>query len=138
MNAAANLRIPYWDWAADLAVPQATVPRTVKVKVPNGDGLRENEMENPLATYRYPSAALEGRFGIFDEVRGRTQIIRCPAPGRYPESANNALRSRAYPEWVVSTSQCCPCKRNRRICRLTHKVVRRLHDPKHFQWLRHG
>ncbi|OAQ82229.1 tyrosinase [Purpureocillium lilacinum] len=100
LNAAANLRIPYWDWAADLAVPQATVPRTVKVKVPNGDGLRENEMENPLATYRYPSAALEGRFGIFDEVRGRTQIIRCPAPGRYPESANNALRSRAYPEWV--------------------------------------
>ncbi|UNI18237.1 Tyrosinase [Purpureocillium takamizusanense] len=100
VNAAANLRIPYWDWAADLAVPQATVPRVVKVVIPDGDGVREADMENPLATYRYPAAALQGRFGVFDDVRGRTRILRCPAPARYPESANNALRSRTYKEWV--------------------------------------
>ncbi|KAJ6437792.1 dihydroxy-acid dehydratase [Purpureocillium lavendulum] len=82
--AAATLRLPYWDWAADQTVPSAIVPRSVTVRVPSGNGLRQSTIENPLATYRYPSAALVGRFGVFDE-QGRNQI---------------ALRMRPYRQWV--------------------------------------
>lgn len=74
----------------------------VKVKVPNGSGLKELNMKNPLYTYDFPKAALDGKYGEWDDER-RSRMFRCPAPDRFPQSANSLLDSRPYKQWVVSS-----------------------------------
>lgn len=92
VEAAKSLRAPYWDWAADSAVPPASVPSTLNINVAGGDGVQRSAVSNPLQTYRMPSEALRGQYGRFDN---RPQIYRCPAPYyNYPNSANANLRSR--------------------------------------------
>ncbi|KND89565.1 Tyrosinase [Tolypocladium ophioglossoides CBS 100239] len=98
-QAANNLRAPYWDWAADSTVPPATVPTTVEVNFPNGQGLQRRSTPNPLYTYKIPPAVLNGEFGTFDSEK-RPETIRCPAPGTYPATANSNLASRPYKQWI--------------------------------------
>ncbi|KAH0601703.1 hypothetical protein MHUMG1_00582 [Metarhizium humberi] len=87
--AANNLRSPYWDWSSDSNVPPCTVPERVFVNVPNGQNLGRIEIKNPLSTYNYPREALDGQFGDFTRSR---QMVRCPAPERYPDTANQGLQ----------------------------------------------
>ncbi|KAM4063063.1 tyrosinase [Hirsutella rhossiliensis] len=98
-RAADQLRVPFWDWASDQSVPQATVPGRVRVNTPSGQALRSTEIENPLATYRFPRNVLNGQFGEWDSQR-RPQIYHCVAPYSYPTSANSNLRSRPYKQWT--------------------------------------
>ncbi|KAH7124704.1 tyrosinase [Dactylonectria macrodidyma] len=100
VQAAQTLRSPFWDWARSSAVPQATVPRTYNVQVPNGSGLRTQSVSNPLAGYSFPQAALNGQFGTFDEPENRPRIYRCLSPQSYPSSANGLISSRSYRQWV--------------------------------------
>lgn len=99
-QAADQLRVPFWDWASDQTVPAATVAARVTVNTPSGQALRSTEIENPLATYRFPRNVLNGQFGTWDSQR-RPQIYHCPAPYSYPNSANSNLRSRPYKQWTV-------------------------------------
>ncbi|PNY24311.1 Tyrosinase [Tolypocladium capitatum] len=97
--AAESLRAPFWDWAADSTVPAATVPATVQVNFPNGQGLEGRSIPNPLYTYTIPPAVLTGEFGPFD-AQMRSQTVRCPSPQTYPASANGNLASRPYKQWM--------------------------------------
>ena len=83
-------------------MPPATVPKTFKVNVPDGNNLRVIDLQNPLATYRLPQGALSGNFGIFDEDFHRQQIERCVSPQRWPGDANEALASLNLRKWTVS------------------------------------
>ncbi|KAH7136840.1 tyrosinase [Dactylonectria estremocensis] len=98
LSAARNLRAPYWDWAAQDSVPTATVPSRLTINIPNGKGgTKKFTVDNPLATYKYPSSAVNGAFGSFDN---RPQTYRCRSPQSYPASANSAMRGRPYKSWV--------------------------------------
>lgn len=101
MQAAEQLRAPFWDWAANTAVPSATVPTTLQVNFPNGQNLQKRAISNPLYTYKIPQEVLNGQYGPFDPA-GRTQVLRCPSPQSYPGTANSALAGRPYKQWVVS------------------------------------
>uniref|UniRef100_A0A8H7NEV0 tyrosinase n=1 Tax=Bionectria ochroleuca TaxID=29856 RepID=A0A8H7NEV0_BIOOC len=99
MQAAENLRSPYWDWGLGLGVPQATVPETIRIRIPKGDILEETEVPNPLVTFRFPPEVVEGQYSDFDPAN-RTQIYRCPSPEKYPDSANKDLSRRPYQSWI--------------------------------------
>lgn len=100
--AAKSLRAPYWDWAADNAVPPASVPDTLTINVAGGDDVQSSTISNPLQTYNLPRAALNGRYGTFDRY-DRPQTIRCPGPyDSYPYSANYNLRNRNLKGNLVS------------------------------------
>ena len=101
IRAAEELRSPYWDWAISTDVPSATVPTKLTVNMPDGEHLREEEIDNPLQTFKFPEAALQGNYGNFDS-ENRTQIYRCPSPESYPESANEKVAARPYKRWIVS------------------------------------
>lgn len=102
ISAADELRSPFWDWGVETEVPPATVPKTLRVKIPKGELLEEVEIDNPLATFRFPKeASLAGEYGPFDS-NNRTQTYRCPSPESYPDSANRKLASRPYKSWIVS------------------------------------
>ncbi|KAH6690699.1 tyrosinase [Plectosphaerella plurivora] len=89
VNAAARLRAPFWDWAADSRVPPATVPPAVLIN--RADGIRIT-VTNPLAGYRYPQSALRGEFGPFNGVNATK---RCIERGQtYPATANRDLTAR--------------------------------------------
>lgn len=98
VEAARTLRAPYWDWATS-GIPKSVIPSMVDVMVPNGSGLKKISMKNPLQTYEFPKTALSGSFGEWDDER-RSKIFRCPAPDRYPQSANSLLGARPYKQWV--------------------------------------
>ncbi|CAM1501418.1 Fc.00g105800.m01.CDS01 [Cosmosporella sp. VM-42] len=100
INAAKTLRAPYWDWAASPTVPAATVPKTVRITIPDGDKLKKIDIDNPLATYKFPKAALDGKFGTFDQPRNRPQITRCNSPKSYPSSANQLIAQQPFKQWV--------------------------------------
>ncbi|PHH74988.1 hypothetical protein CDD80_2711 [Ophiocordyceps camponoti-rufipedis] len=93
VQAADNLRVPYWDWASRQEVPAATVPARVRVTGPSGS----KDMENPLSSFKYPRAAMTGQYGAWDN---RPRIFHCPTPYRYPDSANSNLQSRPYKQWM--------------------------------------
>ncbi|KAL3953431.1 hypothetical protein ACCO45_013374 [Purpureocillium lilacinum] len=99
MQAAEELRAPFWDWAADATVPAVTVPPKMKVKVPNGQGVGEREVDNPLFTFKIPQSVVDGEYGSFDSDN-RNTTMRCPAPQSYPNSANDLLSQRPYKDWV--------------------------------------
>lgn len=101
VQAAETLRSPYWDWAVNSDVPSATVPSKVRVNVPDGQHLKETEIDNPLLTFQFPEEAFQGEYGDFDS-ENRTKIYRCQSPQRYPESANAATAARPYKQYVVS------------------------------------
>ncbi|KAG6008734.1 hypothetical protein E4U21_003929 [Claviceps maximensis] len=88
MDAANNLRAPYWDWSQNSDVPPCSVPAQMTVNVPDGQNLRQITINNPLQTYNYPQKARNGQFGRFPQY---STTSRCPAPDRYPDSANQLL-----------------------------------------------
>ena len=98
--AAASLRSPFWDWGYANAVPQATVPTTVKINVPSGTEIKQVTVKNPLSGYSYPQAAINGKYGGFDSSSGTRH---CPG-GTYPGSANYNLDQTDYGGWLVSIS----------------------------------
>ncbi|KAI9159091.1 Tyrosinase [Paramyrothecium foliicola] len=97
VKAAQSLRSPYWDWASNSAVPPATTPAKLTVKVPNGNDLKSIQVDNPLRYYRFPSSAINGQFGSFNKD---PQINKCRSPQSYPNSANQAMSRRPYKQWV--------------------------------------
>jgi len=109
MQAAEELRAPFWDWAADATVPAVTVPPKMKVKFPNGQGVGEREVDNPLFTFKIPQSVVDGEYGSFDSDN-RNTTMRCPAPQSYPNSANDLLSQRPYKDWVVSSDLCSVCR----------------------------
>ncbi|KAF4987692.1 hypothetical protein FGRMN_10218 [Fusarium graminum] len=98
VDAANKLRSPFWDWAID-DIPSIITQEMVNVKVPNGSGLKTINMKNPLYTYNFPKEALNGKYGQWDD-EGRTRIYHCPAPDKFPGTANNNLHQRPYKQWV--------------------------------------
>lgn len=76
---------------------------TLKVNVPNGQGLDARDMENPLRSFSYPKKVLDGEYGDFSPEGGNS-TYRCPSPQSYPESANQLLGQRSYRQWIVSSS----------------------------------
>lgn len=100
-EAAETLRAPFWDWAADNTVPPDTVPATIIVNVPDGQSLKSETIDNPLYTYKFPQAVLNGEFGYFDN-QYRSQVYHCSAPNSYPASANRRMANGNYRHWTVS------------------------------------
>ncbi|KJZ74666.1 hypothetical protein HIM_06016 [Hirsutella minnesotensis 3608] len=98
-QAADTLRVPFWDWASDQAVPRATVPGRISVNMPSGQGVRATEIENPLSTFRFPRQALQGDYGAWDS-QNRPRIQHCAGNFQYPDSADSNLRSRPYKQWT--------------------------------------
>ena len=47
--AAANLRMPYWDWALNSTLPDIVSQPSIKVKTPNGSQI----ISNPLFNYTF-------------------------------------------------------------------------------------
>ncbi|KAM0740987.1 hypothetical protein ACQRIT_003844 [Beauveria bassiana] len=96
IEAADTLRSPFWDWATDRAVPQATVPQTLTINVSEDGRLEARIVENPLYTFKFPQVVLEGHLGEFDHEK-RTQVYRCNQLFMsYPETANANIRSKNY------------------------------------------
>lgn len=98
-TAARNLRIPFWDWASEPYVPEATIYETIRINVPDGQSIRLTEVSNPLFTYNFPPEVIDGQYGDFDDER-RPNMQRCPSPGSYPDSANDNVMDRPYRSWV--------------------------------------
>lgn len=62
------------------------------INVANGGSVKQQSVRNPLGDYTYPSEAVQGQYGQFDNSRGTS---RCSRNGEsYPASANANLRSR--------------------------------------------
>lgn len=99
-KAANSLRAPYWDWAADSRVPPASVAAQITVNIPDGQGIKQSNIDNPLYTYKFTQATLNGRYGGFDS--SKPQTYRCTSPNNYPGSANARLQGRSYRQNVVS------------------------------------
>ncbi|KAJ6788102.1 hypothetical protein PWT90_05055 [Aphanocladium album] len=96
IEAADTLRTPFWDWGADAAVPQSTVPQTLRINVTENGKVEAKDVENPLHTFKFSQNILNGEFGEFDK-EGRAQIYRCNQPNMsYPETANELIRRRSY------------------------------------------
>ncbi|KAI0441851.1 hypothetical protein F4803DRAFT_562735 [Xylaria telfairii] len=53
-EAAQKLRLPYWDWASDPALPPSTTRENITVNGPNG----EINLHNPLYSYRWQTYPL--------------------------------------------------------------------------------
>lgn len=70
------------------------------IRIPDGENLKDVEVDNPLWTFHFPAAAINGTFGSFDP-EGRNQTYRCPAPQTYPGTANSNMANRPYKEWTV-------------------------------------
>ncbi|KAJ6437673.1 tyrosinase [Purpureocillium lavendulum] len=81
MQAAEDLRAPFWDWAADAKVPSVSVPQKVSVNFPRGQSVEKKEIDNPLYTFKIPQSVVD-------------------APQSYPDSANELLSQRPYKDWV--------------------------------------
>ncbi|KAJ4158670.1 uncharacterized protein LMH87_009186 [Akanthomyces muscarius] len=99
IEAADTLRSPYWDWAADVAVPEATVPQALNINVAVNGKLEAKDVENPLHTFKFPQAALEGEFGEFGEFNHeqKKQMYRCNGPDEsYPGTPNEKLKTQNY------------------------------------------
>ncbi|GAB0146579.1 hypothetical protein EsHS_00006973 [Epichloe bromicola] len=88
MEAAEQLRSPYWDWSANSTVPPCTIPMEAVVNVPDGSNLTKMTIDNPLHEFRYPEEARDYQFGEFPNL---LTTKRCPRPWAYPESANRRL-----------------------------------------------
>lgn len=99
LAAAKTLRSPYWDWSADSNVPPCTVPTSLTITVPASGGVKKMSIANPLQSYQFPQAAINGRFGQFPRA---PRTVRCPAPQSYPQSANQALNTRGLKQNTVS------------------------------------
>lgn len=99
-KAAEDLRAPYWDWALEPQVLQATVSNTIQINVATATGIQKAGIANPLYTYNFPQPARQGRYGAFDQKNDRT--YRCTSPKSYPSSANQNLASRNYKGALVS------------------------------------
>ncbi|EGR51436.1 uncharacterized protein TRIREDRAFT_45445 [Trichoderma reesei QM6a] len=98
--AAASLRAPYWDWAADSSVPAVTVPQTLKINVPSGSSTKTVDYTNPLKTYYFPRMSLTGSYGEFTGG-GNDHTVRCAASKQsYPATANSNLAARPYKSWI--------------------------------------
>lgn len=99
VTAAARLRVPFWDWAADSRVPPSTVPQTVRVNRADGNRTRRVDVRNPLVGYTYPAAATSQRFGRFNGVNSTK---RCVESGEsYPATPNRDLTARDLRTHVV-------------------------------------
>lgn len=96
-QAADNLRVPYWDWAAESRVPDAVLPETMKIKAARNGVVEDVDVPNPFNTYNFPKAATTGQWGSFSRD---DKIRHCPAPKKYPESANDELQKANYARWV--------------------------------------
>jgi tyrosinase len=102
-TAAKTLRVPFWDWAADSDVPPCTVPYQLTINVPSGSSTRQANVPNPLAGYKFPQAAVQGRYGSFP---GDSQVTRCSGWGEsYPQSGNYRLSQRNLRQNTVSLSK---------------------------------
>ncbi|TQV97437.1 tyrosinase 2 [Cordyceps javanica] len=100
IEAADTLRAPFWDWAGDEAVPESTVPQTVSITVPENGQLVGKYVENPLHTFKFSQAVLDGQFGSFDDERN-TEMYRCRKQNEsYPETANSFIKDRNYKSMV--------------------------------------
>lgn len=78
-------------------MPAATVPTTLLIKIPNGNGgVKDYRVDNPLRIYKFPQAAINQQFGSFSRD---PEVIKC-RDGSYPASANQALGRRAYKTWI--------------------------------------
>lgn len=99
LAAAKTLRSPYWDWSADSNVPPCTVPTSLTITVPASGGVKKMSVANPLQSYQFPQAAINGRFGQFPRA---PKTVRCPSPKSYPQSANQALNTRGLKQNTVS------------------------------------
>ncbi|KAK2748332.1 hypothetical protein FQN57_000990 [Myotisia sp. PD_48] len=80
-DAAKEMRIPYWDWAADVQMPRSLTSPKINVNTPSG--LRE--IDNPLFTYKVDPNAQPGFPN--DQLAGFENTVRCP--GEDGESQND-------------------------------------------------
>ena len=101
--AAANqLRAPFWDWSGNSNVPQITTQSSITITVPNGSGTKKVNVSNPLYQFKFPSQALQQKYGSFP-TNPVTQM--CPSPKSYPGTANSNMAARPYKRWTVSFPQ---------------------------------
>ena len=93
IDAAANLRIPYWDWALDARMPAVINIPEVTVNAPNGS----LTIKNPLYTYRFHPKPKDPDFPGDDPIAQYPSTVRCPdAQGRsQPGKANKQLHANA-------------------------------------------
>ncbi|PHH78246.1 hypothetical protein CDD82_3158 [Ophiocordyceps australis] len=97
LQAAETLRYPYWDWADNSDLPEATASRNLTVNTPEG----QQSIANPLSGFNFPEKALNGGFGAFDAspAGSRTQVMRC-ASGSFPETANSQMKNEDWKQLV--------------------------------------
>lgn len=102
LQAADNLRLPYWDWASEPAVPEALLPSTVKITMPaspNGT-LHETEVPNPLSNYRFPKGVQKGDFGEWSRY---DTMERCTSfPYSFPATPNQDMPQHRYKQSVFN------------------------------------
>ncbi|OAQ96183.1 hypothetical protein LLEC1_06315 [Akanthomyces lecanii] len=99
IEAADTLRSPFWDWASDEAVPPSTALQTLNINVTENGELKEKAVENPLHSFKFPQAALDGEFGEFGEYKGEkyAKTYRCNGVNEsYPETANSEIQRHNY------------------------------------------
>ncbi|CAK7223664.1 hypothetical protein SBRCBS47491_005284 [Sporothrix bragantina] len=83
-EAADTWRHPYWDWAADKALPDAVVQPTVTIRLPP-DGHIAANITNPLYRYRFHPFPLNDTLFPPDDTEDNhlatfPETLRCPDP----------------------------------------------------------
>jgi len=85
INAAANIRQPYWDWASNTVPPPEVISLT-KVTITTPDG-RRTSVDNPL--YHYKFHPIDGSFP--DPYSGWKTTLRQPT-SESPNARDNVSR----------------------------------------------
>ncbi|RAL63678.1 hypothetical protein DID88_003721 [Monilinia fructigena] len=81
-SAAANFRIPYWDWAAVSTLPPIVNDATVEISTPSGT----QNVANPLLLYKFQQFPLnETWFPTTGTSRADEDLAQDPTTLRYPD-----------------------------------------------------
>ena len=94
VKAAQTFRMPYWDWAANAAIPAELSSQKITINTPTGS----QSIDNPLYSYKFhpqPSASdfPHDSSGIYRY----TQTVRCPdrSGNSQPSVANRNMQANA-------------------------------------------
>ncbi|EXJ78291.1 hypothetical protein A1O3_09452 [Capronia epimyces CBS 606.96] len=93
-NAALSLRVPYWDWAINPALPDVVTQTQLSINTPNGRAT----VDNPLYSYVFQSDAAGNGFPSSDPMANFAETVRwwsTSAQASNQTAANAALMANA-------------------------------------------
>ena len=71
--AALSLRVPYWDWMANPALPNCVTWESIRINTPDNGTMN---ISNPLYSYKFQSDAIGNGFPLSDPMANLSETVR--------------------------------------------------------------